>query len=48
MNPLLWAIEFVFGCRHRQMSRVFTISGRTYQICLKCARQFERANAPAL
>ena len=25
MNPLLWIFEFVFRCRHRQLSRVFTI-----------------------
>jgi hypothetical protein len=25
MKPLLWILQFVFGCRHRHQSRVFTI-----------------------
>ena len=41
MNPLLWVFEFVFRCRHRQLSRVFTIQKRTYQVCVDCGRQFE-------
>ena len=41
MNPLLWIFEFVFGCRHQQMSRVFTIKRRTYQVCFKCGREFD-------
>jgi hypothetical protein len=41
MNPLLWVFEFVFRCRHRELSRVFTIKGRTYQVCFKCGREFE-------
>ena len=28
MNPLLWVFEFVFRCRHRELSRVFTIKQR--------------------
>ena len=45
MNPLLWIFEFVFRCRHRQMSRVFTIKRRTYQVCFKCGREFESSGA---
>lgn len=26
MNPLLWIFQFVFECRHRHTSRVFTIT----------------------
>ena len=48
MNPLLWVFEFVFRCRHRQLSRVFTIKGRTYQVCFKCGREFERSEAPVI
>jgi hypothetical protein len=33
--------DFAFGCHHRQLSRVFTIQQRTYQVCLSCGRQVE-------
>lgn len=45
MNPLLWIYEFTFGCRHRHMSRVFTIKSRTYQICFDCGREFDLPDA---
>jgi len=41
MNPLLWIFQFIFGCRHRHRSRVFTIRRRTYQVCVECGREFE-------
>jgi len=41
MKPLLRIFQFSFGCRHRQRSGVFTIKKRTYQVCLKCGREFE-------
>ena len=43
MNPLLWIFGLVFRCRHSQMSRVFTIKGRTYQVCFKCGKEFDLA-----
>ena len=33
-------VQFVWGCRHSQMSGVFTIKKRTYRVCLKCGREF--------
>src|SRR6202044_3451011 len=36
---LLWALNFIFGCRHRNLSRPFTCSPRTYEVCLDCGRQ---------
>lgn len=33
--------QFAFGCQHSQLSRVFTIKNRTYQVCFQCGRQFE-------
>lgn len=30
-----------FGCHHRQMSRVFTIKNRMYQVCVGCGQEFE-------
>jgi hypothetical protein len=47
MNPLLWIFYFVFGCRHRQMSRVFTIKRRTYRVCFQCGREFECSDIQA-
>jgi hypothetical protein len=41
MKLLTWILGFVFGCHHRQLSRVLTIKKRTYRVCLKCGRQFE-------
>jgi hypothetical protein len=32
--------QFAFGCHHRQLSGVFTIKKRTYQVCLKCGQEF--------
>jgi hypothetical protein len=36
---LLWILNFIFGCRHRKLSRPFTCSRRTYEVCLDCGRQ---------
>ncbi len=41
MNSLLKMFRFIFGCRHKQMSRVFTIKRRTYRVCFKCGREFD-------
>jgi hypothetical protein len=41
MNPLLWIFQFVFGCHHRHLSRVFTIKRRTYRVCIDCGGEFE-------
>ncbi len=35
------ALDFLFGCRHSNLSRVFTIGGRSYQVCCDCAAQFK-------
>jgi len=45
MNKILMVFEFVFGCWHRNISRPFTLSGWTYEVCLNCGRKFayERA-----
>ena len=41
VKPLLWFLRVAFGCRHKQMSRVFTIKSRTYRVCFQCGREFE-------
>ena len=47
MNPLRWVFEFVFRCRHRQLSRVFTIKQRSYNVCFQCGREFESPKVDA-
>lgn len=41
MKPLDWISQFVFGCHHKHLSRVFTIKKRTYQVCLACGYEFD-------
>ena len=41
MKPFLGMLQFVFGCRHGHLSRVFTIQKRTYQVCFDCGQQIE-------
>jgi hypothetical protein len=41
MKLLLRGFQFVLGCHHSQMSRVFTIKKRTYQVCCECGEEFE-------
>jgi hypothetical protein len=36
--------HFIFGCRHRHVSRVFTIKDRTYKVCFDCGREFDLPN----
>ncbi len=40
MNAFANAMDFAFGRHHEHMSRVFTIKGRTYQVCCDCGRDF--------
>ena len=42
MKPTaLWIFQFAFGCHHHEISRVFTIKKRTYQVCFQCGHEFE-------
>jgi hypothetical protein len=41
MRLLLWIFQYVFGCHHSQLGRVFTIKKRTYQVCFECGQEFE-------
>ena len=34
-------LNFLFGCHHRNLSRVFTIRRETYRICCDCGAQFD-------
>ena len=48
MKPFLGLFQFLFGCRHRHMSRVFTIKHRTYKVCFDCGREFDFPETEAL
>jgi len=41
MERLVAVLDFVFGCHHRHLSRVFTIDGRTYRVCCDCGAKFK-------
>ena len=45
MKLLRTLFEFMFGCRHRHVSRVFTIQHRTYKVCFDCGREFDLPDA---
>jgi len=47
MKPFLGVYQFIFGCRHRHLSRVFTIKHRTYRVCFDCGREFDLPDAHA-
>jgi hypothetical protein len=33
--------SFLFGCHHTDLSRAFTLQGRTYRVCLQCGKEFD-------
>ena len=37
---LLKAYDFLFGCHHEKLSRVFTIDRETYRLCSDCGAKF--------
>ena len=34
-------VDFLFGCHHSGLSRVFTIEGESYRVCCDCGAKFE-------
>jgi hypothetical protein len=34
-------LNFVFGCHHSNLSRVFTIDRRTYRVCCDCGTELD-------
>ena len=34
-------LNFLFGCHHNNLSRVFTIRLRTYRVCCDCGAEFD-------
>jgi hypothetical protein len=39
MEFLQSVFEAIFGCRHSNLSRPFTIEGHTYKVCMDCSTQ---------
>ena len=38
---LVVILDFLFGCHHGHLSRVFTLGGETYRVCFDCGAKFE-------
>jgi hypothetical protein len=41
MARLVRTLDYLFGCHHGNLSRVFTIGGRTYRVCCGCGAKFD-------
>ncbi len=41
LATLALILDFVFGCHHGHLSRVFTLGGQTYCVCVDCGAKFE-------
>jgi len=41
MTALSWVMHLFFGCHHRELSRVFTINKRTYQVRFNCGLEID-------
>jgi hypothetical protein len=41
MKHFVAALDFLFGCSHQNLSRVFTLGGQTYRVCCDCGARFE-------
>jgi len=40
MEILEVVVDFLFGCHHVHLSRVFTLKGETYKVCCDCGAKF--------
>ena len=40
MAMLLTILDFLFGCHHLHLTRVFTLQGETYRVCCNCGARF--------
>jgi hypothetical protein len=41
MEGLLKTLDCLFGCHHGNLSRVFTLDGRTYRVCCSCGAKVD-------
>jgi hypothetical protein len=40
MATLISIVDFLFGCHHSHLSRVFTLQGETYKVCCGCGAKY--------
>jgi hypothetical protein len=40
MATIIAILDFLFGCHHVHLSRVFTLEGHTYRVCCDCGAKF--------
>jgi len=40
MEIPLAVLDFLFGCHHVHLSRVFTLKGQTYKVCCDCGAKY--------
>lgn len=40
MTRLVTVLDFLFGCHHGHLSRVFTLDGQTYRVCCDCGAKY--------
>jgi hypothetical protein len=40
MATIIAILDFLFGCHHVHLSRVFTLEGLTYRVCCDCGAKF--------
>lgn len=40
MKLISKGLKYLFGCHHRNLSRVFTISRQSYRVCWDCGAKF--------
>jgi hypothetical protein len=41
MQRVIAIFDFIFGCHHSHLSRVFTVDRRTYRVCCDCGAKFQ-------
>ena len=41
MYILKAALDFLFGCHHKNLSRVFTLDRQSYRVCCECGTRFK-------
>ncbi len=41
MSYMAKALDFLLGCHHSNLSRVFTIDGHSYRVCCDCSARFD-------
>jgi hypothetical protein len=40
MATIIAFLEFIFGCHHAHLSRVFTFKRESYKVCCDCGARF--------